>query len=218
MTAAELIAIYRRKSGDSVEAYQWEDSMIIDVLNEAVDEAATRADLIFDSSFTVAVEINTATYPLDSSVVNISKAYLVDSGLKQWNLGITDREAMDDADPNWREDESGLPLFLIVSDTSMQIHPPPSATYTLHLEAYRVPLVGEKIATTDHSPVIASQHHRHLVDWVLYQATSDEDSDAYDARKAAGYEAQFDAYFGPPVTYDRNRKERTNTPHRTKTW
>ena len=223
MQLSDLIAEFRTKTGDTVQPYLWEDSTATGFYNNAVAEAAIRADLIFDHSTTDVCEISlaagTKSYTLHSSISRIAKAYMVVDGEVR-SLTDIDRLELDRTVSNWRAADDGEPLYMIVSDTSIQVHPAPSSDYetTLYLEVYREPLDSEKMVDTDDSPVIAGAHHRHLTQWALHEAYGIRDDETEDPARSAQALAAFTDHFGERPDADRMRKSMTNRPHYNKVW
>lgn len=221
MTITELIAKFRAETGDTVEPYLWDDEVVTSAFNEAVDEAAIRADLIFDTTTASVCEIALAeggkAYSLDPSVLRVFSAYTLESGVVN-HLTNIDRFELDRIDSQWRAAESGIPSHVIVDNTSIQIHPPPDADRTLYLEVFRLPLDTEKMTEYNGSPVIALAHHRQLYHWALNVAYGKRDVSMFDPDRAKKHEAEFTDYFGPRPDADLKRKQMTNRPHRNKPW
>lgn len=235
MTITELIAQYRRESRDSADGQLASDAHVIELFNEAVDEACTRGQLLFDDSTADVCEVDvssgTATYDLHSSIVHITRAYLEDANGDHIHLEIKDRPEMDRDNPEWRA-ESDEPEYLFVDDTTMRLVPEPADAYTMHLEVYRTPIDAERLTApvaadpqanppveaSDPSPVIAAHHHRHLVHWVLSQVFAWPDADLFDKRKADRHAELFTRYFGLPTTADRMRDKQVKRRRTNRLW
>ena len=229
MNRSDLVSLFRQKVGDTVSPYNWSESFIVDLLNEAVDEACIRARLLFDDETedvcVIDVTVGVDTYVLDPAIAFISKAYLVDSSDEVVELAMVDRDELDRNVVDWRISE-GDPEYLIVDELEVQIVPPPEEDFTLKLECYRIPFDGEKLVVapgtgediTDSAPVISSQHHRRLVAWPLSEVLDDADGDLYNPVKANSYMLEFENYFGKSPGFDRFRKRRKNRPHVNKCW
>lgn len=226
MKASDLIAQYRREAKDSATQQLNSDSEVIDLFNEAIDEACIRKRLLFDATTeaicSVPVLVDTATYALHESIVTPTKAYLIDSGGEHLDLTIIDRFELDRIRPGWRDDDAGEPKYLLLDEKNVQLVPAPSAAYTLKMEVYRVPIATEKLTVpageVDVAPVIATGHHRHLVHYVLAWVYVHDDAELWAPVKASRHEGYFNRYFGLPATADRLRSGMTNRPHRNKTW
>ena len=232
MTITELIAQYRRESRDNADPPLVSNEELIVLYNEAIDQACTRKQLLFDATTADVCELDiddtTAIYDLHESIVTPTMAYLIDSTGKHIPLKIVDRFEMDRINPVWRADAAGEPGYLIVDEKSVQLTPPPAAAHTLKMEVYRTPLATEKLPadpedepfTEEHtsSPVIAKGHHEHLVHWVLSRVYGYGDNELLAPGKAAKHESMFNRYFGLPPTADRMRSGMTNRPHRNKPW
>ena len=223
MTITELIAQYRRESGDETLDYKTSDATLLILFNKAIDEACTRTPLLFDATTASVCEIAVtavagATYSTNESIVTINKAYLdLDGDITP--LKVVDRDLLDFTWAQWREEEPGEPKYLVVDETSVQLVPAPEENYTMHLEVQRTPLSTEQLTLSPvNSPVIAKTHHWYLHHWVLQTVYGQDDADRISIEKANKHERHFNAYFGFPVGCDRKRSTRRNIPHRNKPW
>jgi len=214
MLVKELEDLYRNQFEDTVSVkYFLSLKLFLDYLNEAEEEAAFRKNLLFDktSSFcTIAVTSGVSTYLLNDCIYALVYASIVDANGIISVLTPTDRIEEDRIRPDWRT-LTQRPDSFIQHDTSLEILPIPDAAYTLRLECYRLPL--DKITS---EPEIHRNHHRSLVDWVLYRAYSTPDADMQDANKAGYYLSKFTSVFGLRPSADNRRKHYANRPHRNK--
>jgi len=226
MDTTELIAKYRQESDDSTSPYLFDDAAILILFNEAIHEACTRKDLLFDSTTTAVCQVDvvedTRTYDVHESITRITKAYLIDSAGNYIYLDIKDREELDRIDPTWRENE-GEPEVLIFDETSITFNKTPEADYTLKLEVYRTPLSTEDLTLVDAdpevlTPAIATAHHRYLHHYPLMVVYNSDEPELYAPQKAKNHEDKFNRYFGLPPDADRKRKSQENRPHRNKLW
>jgi hypothetical protein len=226
MNITELISRARRESGDTETPYLWSDAQLLDLFNDAEEEACKRKQLIFDATTAAACNIAVASgdrvKDLHESIVYITAAYLVDSSGAYIYLSLKDRDELDRIYPTWRE-AAGEPVYLVVDEDSCQLVPEPEADYTLYLEVYRTPIDSEKMVLPGGeedpvSPTIARAHHKHLTNYVLAEIFKDPDADTYSPGKADLHEKRFNDYFGLPTDADRGRKARENRPHHNKLW
>lgn len=215
MTLEDLIAQFRSEVDDEqAQAYLWSAVEATRWANEAVREAAIRSKLIFDSTTasvcTIAVTTGTATYALDPSIHDIENVFLSLDGAVVARLPIKDRLELDRLNPDWRS-TTARPTAVVRDDTSIQLNYLPDVAYTLQLEVYRVPEVDMEYDSDE--PEISVQHHRHLVPWMKFRAYSKPDAETKDEAKAAQFEAEFTAIFGPRPDADQRRRQQANKPH-----
>jgi hypothetical protein len=220
MTLADLIARYRSDSTDTAIPYLCTDEEVTGFLNEGEEEAALRANLIFDATTAdvcvIAVTAGTAVYPLHESVFQVTKATFTPTGdTCPIPLGLSDRVEQDRIRPNWRT-TSEPPQVLIVDDTSVQIACLPDTDGTLNLEVYRAPLT--LMAATDDVPEIGRAHHRHLVLWALYRAYIKPDTEINDPGRAGKALAEFTRQFGERPDAAMRRDFQANAPAANKGW
>lgn len=214
MNLAGLIALFRRDADDNRKPYQFSNSMVIDAMNEAEEEACIRARLIVDS-VSIQAKPGTAQYKLPVHVTEIRYASLTDSGGRVYVLIPTDRLEMDRITPDWRSVEA-RPAGIIHDDKTITVAPLPDADYTLSLEVHRLP--KQPMAADADEPEIAAQHHRQLVHWALFRCLSAPDAETFDPDRAATAEGRFTRYFGKRPDASVRRKQQANRPHHNKVW
>lgn len=233
MQLSELIAEYRVRADDGSQPYRADDPTVTRWLNEAVDEACIRADLIFDTTSpfcTIPIQPNVPTYALAQPIHKISAAW---STTFRSNLEPTDQSALDrvgqhyplhgryrrrswawcDYWAQWRT-QTGHPRFYLRDGQSIRLVPIPSDADTLNLEVYRTPRESERMRDPEDCPRIASVHHSGLTDWAMYRAFLRRDEDQNDPKLAATHLELFTARFGerPDANVARRRAE-----HRSRT-
>lgn len=214
MNLEQLRARFRLESDDKREPFLWSDEAVDGWLNDAVEEAATRALLIHDvatpSVCQVAVTSGVAVYPLHASIINITRAAFVASGdSEEYVLYGTTEPELDAAITGWRTLQE-VPAAFIHKDTSLRLSSIPPAGM-LTLEVNRLPL--DAMASDGAEPEIAATHHRHLVSWALYKAFSVPDSETVDPNRAAMAEREFTKMFGIRPDADSRRREEYSRPH-----
>ena len=221
MTLAELISRYRILANDKAEPFFVSDDEARDFLNEAEYQACIRGRMIHaadDSEVCdVAVSAGRAQYDFHASLIEIDNCCFREDGAAHRGppIGFSSQEWLDDCIQDWR-DQSGVPKYAILNDTSIRLVPRPSVGGLLIFEGYRAP--KRPMSKTTDSPEIARHHHEHLVQWVLFRAFSIPDSEFIDPSRAAAAEAAFTAYFGPLPDADLRRLTREDFPHVTQSF
>lgn len=214
MTLAELIALFRSDADDIVaNPYLWSDAELKGWANEAEQEAALRAKLLFDASTTAVCEISivagTTSYPLHAKVHDVEHARIIDSAGNVTRLTLTDRIELERVRPDWRY-ETRPPRALIRYDGRIEVDCIPDADYTLRLEVHRLPM--EDMADNADTPEIAPIHHRHLVKWMLHRAYQRPDSETHDPERSAKAEQAFTKVFGRRPDANLRRDQQANRP------
>ena len=199
MNLGELRSLFRLRAADTAAPYLWSDDEIDAYLNEAENEAAERAGLIYDDTSTATV-INVVAgitrYALDPSILRIDLAVLDATS----PLAILDRM-----------ESSPRGVYLIPDSTSLELNFEPQAAGTLQLGVYRLPL--NPMSLDYDTPEIHQKYHSKLLDWVLHMAYLKPDADAFDQTKADRHEAKFIASFGQSVDANVQRKQRERRRH-----
>jgi len=214
MNLEQLIQQFRIDADDLVpNPYLWEDEWVVSWLNEAQNEAAIRARLLYEASTPaiceIAVTAGTATYLLHASLYELANLrFKVAGSDRSEPVHIKAREELDRIRPGWRDRSDMQPRFAIQDDTRLTLVDRPSADGVLYLEGYRLPL--KPLANDNDKPEIHQAHHRHLVHWALYRAFSKPDADGADPNKAAKAEAAFTKHFGIAPDADMRRSTRSD--------
>lgn len=214
MTLAELEIMFRAKVNDLVVPYTCPSPTFRMYLNAAEREACRRSRLIFDKTTEEVCQIAVSTadriFALPASILEITKAYLIDASDTHTPLVNTDKIELDRVFPDWRI-STNVPERYIVEETTIELDAPADIEYTLALEVYRLPIL-DAVLPTD-SPEIAAAHHEHLLDWCSKQYY-----DLLDPSIAIIYENSFSDYFGVGKTASGRRRSRENTPQHNKIW
>ena len=213
MNLEQLIAQFRIDADDLVQPYLWLDEWVAPWLTEAVSEAAVRGRLLYEAAdpaiCEIAVTAGTATYPLHASLYElVSLRFKVAGSDRSEPVHLKAREELDRIRPGWRDRSDSQPRFAIQDDTRITLVDRPSASGTLYLEGYRLPL--KPLVNDTDKPEINQAHHRHLAHWALYRAFSKPDADGADPTKAARAEANFTKYFGIAPDADLRRSTRSD--------
>lgn len=213
MTLDELIAKVRIESDDLQQPYLSSDAVITEWLDEAEEEAAIRSSLIHESAnpliCQIAVTAGRASYPVHSSVLEITYAAFTATGSSTVNvLALTDRADLDRTTPGWRT-KSDIPRQLVQNDTTLQLGCLPSMDGLLTLECFRTPLAS--IGDTDR-PEIGRAHHRHLVQWALHKCYSRPDAEVFDPKRSDRALMEFTRVFGIRPDAELRRNFYKSTP------
>lgn len=207
MTLAELRSLFRLKAGDTAQPYLWADAEVDAYLNEAENEAAERASLIYDDTSAtslIAVVAGTKRYALTADVVRLDYAELTTPpATEPLALSIIDRR-----------EYGARALYLISDNTAIEFNFTPEAAATLRLGMYRLP--AEPMVLVTDVPEIRAKHHAKLIDWALHLAYLKTDSDGFDQGKADRHESEFIANFGQRVDANVQRKQRERKRHTTR--
>lgn len=215
MTVKELIARFRVLANDKAEPYFWADEEIIYWLDDAQQEAAIRGRLINEQHdaemCVVAVEAGRAAYEHHKLMYEFDYAAF-DGGNGRNCLYLISVEEMNRLMPQWRT-ASGEPKYALQDDTRIILSPVPDVAGTLYLGGYRLP---KPLLSADDEPEINRAHHRHLLQWVLYQAFGIPDTEMFDPNRAQESKYNFERYFGLQTDSDLRRITREDVPHTTK--
>ena len=197
MTLTQLIASFRSEARDQVEPYLWTDAEVKGYFNDAEQEAATRALLLYDDVNASVCDFETvideARYALHEKVLEIRKAVLISDDFRRV-LDLEKRERLNDEDDDWEGWSSASPTRFLNDETAITLVPKPDAVYSVHLSVFRLPM-DDMAASTD-EPEIHQRHHQKLIEWALYRAYSKHDQETYDPQKASMHEAKFERFFG----------------------
>lgn len=196
MTLKELIGAYRALSGDRVLPPLVSDPLATIFANEGETEACRRCDLLVESlapMCSVPVSAGDPMVKLDNRITRIKRARMSAGADQLLPVRVCDLDAHS---AQW-ESESGTPSHYATDYQAghLRLYPSPAATDTLLLTVCRLP---EKPMEDDEfdEPEIRPETHMSLVQWMLYRAYSIQDSDLFDAKRAASALAEFEREFG----------------------
>lgn len=201
MTVEELLTEIRRKLDDEVTPPLWADADLFRYLNNAVDEVCERTRVLQDSTSdvcSITLAADTASYTLDPSVFAVRRARI--EGQRD-PLDLVNAKDLDRLSPGWDDStlaSTGTPTHAVfdLGDTTITLHPAPSEEMTLRLTVWRRAIESEILEDDADEPVIPARFHRKLVDWVLFEAYSDSDTEKRNEEKAALHEAAFERAVG----------------------
>jgi hypothetical protein len=190
---------FRSQVDDLSTPYDFSDTEVDDWLNQAVEEAAMRADLLLEVDDArvceIAVTAGTATYSLHEKITRVTYATFTPAGeTTPIKLELIDRDELTRRRPAWRTDED-VPSFLLVEAGKARLAPKPTGDGTLNLEVYRLPM--RSMVNDVDKPEIQEKHHRFLADWAEFRAYSKPDGETQDLGRAAAAAARFEHQFGP---------------------
>lgn len=225
MTLSDLLKKLRRRLNDKALPYLWDDAELTEYLNEAVDEAADRARLIYDETSSLTqfdVTADQAFYPLNNRVLDVDRVKLnghllrrktkmqLDNGefsgyaRGRYETYANPHHGMSSA-VTW-ENDTGTPWAFIEEVNSIQLYPKPVVSGKLTLSLWRLPL--EPLVGPDDEPEIPAQHHPRLIEWALHLCYLNRDSDAEDQVRAEKYAADFEQSFGARKDANVQRKQK----------
>lgn len=210
MDLSELIVAFREDADDAGGFQLYDDTQAARWAAEGELEAALRARLLRDDSsdFTsIAVLAGQAIVELDPAIFAIdTAAFTPTAGGRPSELDLVGMDWIEDQ-CDWRSKSCSRPGALAHYERSRaRIWETPSVAGTLALAVYRLPL--NPIEDPDDEPEIAVEHHRNLVDWMLYRAYGMKDSEQYDVARSAAALARFEVNFGTRDTANVMRRHR----------
>ena len=200
MRLEDLIAQFRADVVDVAEPPFWSSEQITAWLNEAVQEACERAQLIedrhTDSVCRVVMAPDQDTYELHCSLLSIKRLTLAGKVLTETSV-----EELDRTMPGW-EARKGVPRFYIyeapqgLMRPKLRLVPTPGIAADVRMTVYRGAL-KPLIADLDSSePEVPRHLHLRLLEWVKFRAYMVPDADSFDPGRARTHEALFGAAFG----------------------
>ncbi len=200
MNLEQMIASARARTGDIRTPQLWSDEEWAEYATQAQQEACRRARLILDSTTEeiCVIELNSTdkVYPLDERVIFIKRVKV--NGIST-PLGRVSFEDLDRCNGGW-EEEVGEPRAYVpdMDEDKFRPYPAPDGDYTARLTVLRTPL--QDLEDGADVPEIKSRYHQGLINWMLHRAYSKQDSDGFDADKAANALALFENEFGKKST------------------
>jgi len=199
MTLPELIAAARvalDDPNDGVDSRDllWSDDELVRYANEAQNEAARRAYLLFDDETSVTrVAINSTgnRFPVDDRVFRIVDARIVGSIFPK--LINANENRLDEIIPRWGT-STGEPRRWVNRGSQILLDKIPSQSGTLQLEAYILPT--PMVLGANEVIDIPLVHHEGLVYWIKKMAYDKDDAEVNSPEKAAKASNAFTSRFG----------------------
>lgn len=218
MTLRELIDRFRTLANDKVEPYFWADDEVRIWLNDAQEEAAIRGRLLHSSDDAdmcrIAVFAGQNVYQYDDLIYEFDAlSFHEDFETQHECVALVSMEELSRCLPDWKT-AMGTPKYALQDDKRLVLYPTPNKVGTLFLSGYHAP--KNVLSNDDDVPEINALHHKHLLDWVLYQAFSIPDTEMFDPNRAKLAEERFTRYFGEQTDSDLRRMTREDVPHTVK--
>lgn len=220
MTLDDLVAQFRTDADDAKRPYLFDDDDVIRWLNEAEEEAALRANLLFEASdpdvCRIAVTAGERFYDLHDAVFSVRRAQFTPDGTTDaCTLAIADRVELERVERT-RRSVTDKPVAIIVDDTRIELDCIPDTDGLIELEVYRAPL--SKMTDGGNTPEISRVHHRFLPLWALHRAYGRPDAEAFDQGRSDRAELAFTKQFGIRPDADQRRAFQANTPMHNKAY
>lgn len=218
MTPADLLPIIRRDYldedpvviGDPEKVARWPREFILRAIGEAQRQACLRQDLrhIFDDTTPELCEIDIAAgttgYVMDYRVLRV-KAARMDGATS--DLRHVMREDLDRMMRNWQA-STGIPRMFWVDQRRLNLWPSPSASGTLRLSVWRLPLLPDPNWNDD---LEWPGEQEKLAHWVAYRAFLRPNPDTVQVELAKTHLSLFEQAFGAAVS-ERVRAELLTAP------
>lgn len=225
MNVAELIEEFRRATGDRATPPLWSDEFLIRSFSLAEQQAARRANLLFDNQTPEVCRVTLAdgqrAYRLHPKVYDVLAVHYVAPNGRRTPLTVMDDDERRQSAAHLTapgrparyqaiEDAASASGMLLALDRMTAVDPldPPH----LEIEVYRLPLLD--LETVSDEPEIPERHHDGLLDFVLYRAYRIRDMEAEARARAADHLALFTARFGELPSADVQRQRQR---HRART-
>jgi hypothetical protein len=198
MKLGELIDEARERTGDVNTPPLVSDERWTRFANRAQTEACRRSRLLVDSSTDATCKVtlvaNTAVYALHKSVLFVRRATI--DGQSRPLVRIHHRD-LDMSGTEWMSETGDIDGWVIGLDTGkLRLYRQPTAAGVARLTVVRLPLAAMAALNTD-EPEIDERYHIALVDWMVHEFYSTNDSELKDETKAAAALAEFEREFGP---------------------
>lgn len=210
MELSELIVAYREDADDEHGFKLYPDAQLARWATEAEQEAALRARLLYDDSSdltTITTTADAGVVALDPAVFAIDRATFTPStGGRACALQLVGLDVIRDH-YDWESRSATRPYYVAHYErSSLRLWPTPAVIGTLQLGVYRLPRAP--LEDMSDEPEIPPEHHRALVDWMLYRGFNKKDSEQYDPQRAAAALDRFEAAFGKRDTANVMRRHR----------
>lgn len=181
---------------ESIENSQlrWSNEELTRFINEAQNRVCLDSLAIKDSTnFTISVVADTASYSLDSRIIQIKGIYLDSTGKE-----LIEQEYEDlYTHQNWR-DVTGTPThYMLDIDTgSIQLYPKPETNDTIYIVAYRLPLTEFSWLTAEtQSAELRSEYQIPMLNWAAYLAYQKDEANTFDPQRATYFRQLYSADF-----------------------
>lgn len=194
MNVGQIIDNFRKQIGDEVQPYLYEDTEIIDFINEAIEESVRRTKFLRKTDF------NDVNFLGRINLINGVNDYEFSSRIIKINaiFDINGREIQvvdyRDMPSNWRTVTGSQVEKIVVGQNNYGLSIYPKVTSgTLIMNVNYLP---EDLDSLDDIPLIPEQWHRKIIDYVLYKAYTKNDSETQNLDKAEKHLEKFIKNFG----------------------
>ena len=206
MKPAELYALFRSDTTDTVTPYLWSDVEVWLYMNEAYQMFVRLTGGVGDSTSDitdVAVVAGEALAEVSPSILKFRKAVLQSTGRNLRIVNEADLPTLDLNDYGLHtsalDNASGAVRLLVIAEDKdadrgfvrwVQV---PEQDDTVHLSVRRLPLDTITSASTRFADV-QQQHHMSLLDWMKYRAYGKQDADTFDRETSEASQLRFERY------------------------
>lgn len=196
--SSDLIRWFRLDMDDLEEPPLWSDEEILEYANDAQQWLCRKTEGIEDSMTPSVCTINVAPTPdASASWVPLSPLILKIRGATRNDTGrgipVVNPEKLEAYGIRWDGNSSVVKALVVgLTKNKARVYPVSSESVVITLSVFRLPLVD--IIEPEQALEVDSQHHRALVLWMRHRGYSKQDADTLDLKRAADYEAKFDAY------------------------
>ena len=206
MNTTELRDLFRAEMSDAVLPYLISDPQVYRYLDDAQKQFCRWTEGIEDGrSFTLAIAPNVQWYNTDKSILKLRRATNAATGVP---LTIANPEKLEDMGIRFGGRTGPVRALVVgIQKNVLRAWPIPSAAATLSLEVFRLPF---DMGRGD-EPEIDEQHHINLLLWAKYRAYGNEDSEVFNSRKSADYEARFRIYCSESLKEQERARRNTGT-------
>ncbi len=211
MELQELERAFREQSDDVGGFQLYTSEWVARAATEAEREAAVRGRLLFDDTTaeltTFAMLADQAVITLDPRVWVIDSAtYLSSGGSRPRDVEIKGVDWLRNQ-CDWATRSCSRPGYIVhFARYQARIWPMPTLDGLLQLSVYRLPLYD--LEDPDDEPEIGVELHNDLIDWILYRAYGQKDSELRDDARAADHLASFTEKFGEKDSAEVQRRHR----------
>jgi hypothetical protein len=196
MNLSELIVLCREDLDDLNAPYLVADESLTTYLNSAVNEACSRAFLLYDEATdetcSVTIDRGEQSCVVHPAVLRVESVRRTDGTPLYRMPGLP---YLDTANVSWR-DVAGVPTGFFVRRRELFVNYAPAASTDLILGVFRRPVSSERLADDADEPAIPEQFHEKLIHWALYRAYNRHDSELKSPENAAIQLSLFEAAFG----------------------
>jgi len=192
----------------------WSDEELVRWCNQAQEEAAARAYLLFDDTTAlsqIAIDTSGNRFPVDPKVIRVVDARIVGSTFPK--LIPANENRLDEKDPLWGT-RTGEPRHWVNRDKFILLDRIPLAVGVIQLECFRLPT--DLVLGTAETLEIDAQHHESLLYWIKHRAYEKQDTETFDPAKSSINSNKFTARFGQRRTAAEQEVLRSEQPRRTR--